>query len=149
MPTQRRSMPATARARCAACRKIARSSSAAIDSDFAVTVTAGGYPSGNDRKPVAGGSVVLTGDLTYETPVVDSAGNAINQDAQNVLGIFASGGNVEVPTNGRAPDNLTVNASIAAFELHDADGNPVMGADGRPYGGRIRSQDLASSFSNM
>ncbi|MFL6276052.1 MAG: PilX N-terminal domain-containing pilus assembly protein [Blastocatellia bacterium] len=121
----------------------------AIDSDFAVTVTAGGYPSGNERKPVTGGSVVITGDLTYERPVVDGAGNAINQDAQNVLGIFASGGNVEIPTNGRAPDNLTVHASIAAFELHDAEGNPIMGANGRPYGGRIRSQDLASSFSNM
>ncbi|HKQ09479.1 MAG TPA: PilX N-terminal domain-containing pilus assembly protein [Blastocatellia bacterium] len=121
----------------------------AIDSDFAVTVTAGGYPSGNDRKPVTGGSVVITGDLTYETPVVDGAGNPINQDAQNVLGIFASGGNVEIPTNGRAPDNLTVHASIAAFELHDAEGNPIMGANGRPFGGRIRSQDLANSFSNM
>ncbi|HEY9231634.1 MAG TPA: hypothetical protein VIS78_05790, partial [Blastocatellia bacterium] len=121
----------------------------AIDSDFAITVTAGGYPSGNERKPVTGGSVVITGDLTYETPVVDGAGNPINQDAQNVLGIFASGGNVEVPTNGRAPDNLTVHASIAAFELHDAEGNPIMGANGRPYGGRIRSQDLANNFSSM
>ncbi|HJQ25028.1 MAG TPA: PilX N-terminal domain-containing pilus assembly protein [Blastocatellia bacterium] len=121
----------------------------AIDSDFAITVTAGGYPSGNDRKPVSGGSVVITGDLTYETPIVDAAGNPINQDAQNVLGIFASGGNVEIPTNGRAPDNLTVHASIAAFELHDAEGNPIMGANGVPYGGRIRSQDLATNFPNM
>jgi hypothetical protein len=121
----------------------------AIDSDFAVTVTAGGYATGNDRTPVAGGSVVITGDLTYETPVVDGAGNPINQDAQNVLGIFASGGNVEIPTNGRAPDNLTVHASIAAFELKDAQGNPVVGTDGNPYGGRIRSQDLATNFPGM
>jgi hypothetical protein len=116
----------------------------AIDSNFAITVTAGGAPSGNARRPVAGGNITLTGDLTYETPVVDSAGNAINPDANNVLGIFSSGGIIDIPTNGRAPDNLTVHASIAAFELSDAEGNPVLGPNGRPYGGRIHSQDLAN-----
>ena len=45
----------------------------AIDSNFAVTVTAGGHPSGNPRAPVSGGSVTLTGDLTYETPVADAS----------------------------------------------------------------------------
>src|SRR6185369_15343934 len=105
---------------------------------------AGGFASGSDRDPVSGGSVVITGDLTYETPVADAAGNPINQDGQNVLGIFASGGNVEIPTNGRAPDNLTVHASIAAFELHDAEGNPILDGSGRPYGGRIHAQDLAN-----
>ncbi len=114
----------------------------AIDSNFAITVTAGGVPSDNSKRPVAGGNITLTGDLTYETPVVDNAGNAINPDAQNVLGIFSSGGIIDIPTNGRAPDNLTVHASIAAFELSDAEGNPVLGPNGRPYGGRIHSQDL-------
>jgi hypothetical protein len=115
---------------------------AAVDSNFAITVTAGGVASGNPRRPVAGGSIVLTGDLTYETPVADSAGNPINPDANNVLGIFASGGNIEIPTNGRAPDNLTVNASMAAFQLTGPDGDPIIGPNGRPYGGRIKSQDL-------
>ncbi len=114
----------------------------AIDSDFAITVTAGGVPTNNARQPVSGGSVTLTGDLTYETPVADAAGNAINQDAKNVLGIFASGGNINIPSDGRAPDNLTVHASIAAFDLTDADGNPILGPNGRPYGGRIRSDVL-------
>jgi hypothetical protein len=114
----------------------------AIDSDFAVTVTAGGVATGNSRQPVQGGSVTLTGDLTYETPVVDSAGNPINPDANNVLGIFASGGNINIPSDGRAPDNLTVHASIAAFELKDSSGNPIMGTDGRPFGGRVRSDVL-------
>ena len=120
---------------------------AAVDSDFAITVTAGGYATGNPRKPVAGGSITLTGDLTYETPVVDAAGNAINPDANNVLGIFASGGNIEIPSDGRAPDNLTVHASIAAFELQDGEGNPVLGPNGRPFGGRVRSDVL--NFKNM
>ena len=111
----------------------------AIDSNFAVTVTAGGHPSGNPRAPVAGGSVTLTGDLTYETPVANASGDPINQDAKNVLGIFASGGNINIPSDGRAPNDLTVHASIAAFELKDSDGQPIVGADGRPYGGRIRS----------
>jgi hypothetical protein len=111
----------------------------AIDSNFAITVTAGGYQSGDERRPVVGGNVTLTGDLVYETPVVDAAGNPINQDANNVLGIFASGGNVNIPSDGRAPNNLTVNASIAAFELKDTQGNPVLGSNGRPFGGRIRS----------
>jgi hypothetical protein len=114
----------------------------AIDSDFSITVTAGGTPTGNARTPVSGGSITLTGDLTYETPVADAAGNPINQDAKNVLGIFASGGNINIPGDGRAPDNLTVHASIAAFELHDANGNPILGPSGTPYGGRIRSDVL-------
>ncbi len=114
----------------------------AIDSDFSVTVTAGGTPSNNSRAPVSGGSITLTGDMTYETPVADAAGNPINQDAMNVLGIFASGGNINIPSDGRAPDNLTVNASMAAFDLHDANGNAVLGPNGRPYGGRIRSDVL-------
>ena len=114
----------------------------AIDSDFSVTVTAGGVLSGNNGKPVTGGNIVLTGDLTYETPIVDKAGNPINQDAKNVLGLFASGGNVEIPTNGKAPDNMTVNASIAAFALTNDDGSPVMDNQGRAYGGRVRAQDL-------
>ncbi|MBI3651146.1 MAG: hypothetical protein HY231_08885 [Acidobacteria bacterium] len=114
----------------------------AIDSDFSITVTAGGVATGNSRAPVSGGSITLTGDLTYETPVADAAGNPINQDAQNVLGIFASGGNINIPGDGRAPDNLTVHASIAAFELHDDNGRPVMGPSGTPFGGRIRSDVL-------
>jgi hypothetical protein len=119
----------------------------AIDSNFAVTVTAGGHATGNDRTPVSGGSVTITGDMTYETRVVDSAGNPINQDASNVLGIFASGGNIEIPSDGRAPNNLTVHASIAAFELSTDDGQPILGANGRPYGGRIRSDIL--NYQNM
>lgn len=111
----------------------------AIDSNFAVTVTAGGTPTGNPRLPVAGGSVTLTGDLTYETPVADAAGNPINADANNVLGIFASGGNINIPSDGRAPDNLTVHASIAAFDLKDPHGNPILGPRGTPWGGRVRS----------
>ena len=114
----------------------------AIDSDFAVTITAGGIATGDSRRPVAGGSITLTGDLTYETPVVDPAGNPINPDAQNVLGIFASGGNINVPGDGTAPDNLTVNASMAAFELKDANGDGLIGPNGRPFGGRIRSDVL-------
>jgi type IV pilus assembly PilX-like protein len=116
----------------------------AIDTNFAVMITAGGAATGTPSKPVAGGNVILTGDLTYETPIVDNAGNPINEDANNVLGIFASGGNIEVPTNGRAPDNLTVNASMAAFDLKDSDGNAIIGPNGRPWGGRIKSQDLAN-----
>jgi hypothetical protein len=114
----------------------------AIDSDFAVTITAGGTPTGDSRIPVAGGSITLTGDLTYETPVVDPAGNPINPDANNVLGIFASGGNINIPGDGTAPDNLTVHASMAAFEFKDANGDGLSGANGRPYGGRIRSDVL-------
>ncbi|HSE38553.1 MAG TPA: PilX N-terminal domain-containing pilus assembly protein [Blastocatellia bacterium] len=114
----------------------------AIDSNFAVTVTAGGTPTGDSRVPVSGGSITLTGDLTYETPVVDPAGNPINPDANNVLGIFASGGNINIPGDGTAPDNLTVHASMAAFELKDANGEGLIGANGRPFGGRIRSDVL-------
>ncbi|MEK6409893.1 MAG: PilX N-terminal domain-containing pilus assembly protein [Acidobacteriota bacterium] len=114
----------------------------AIDSDFAVTITAGGTATGDARRPVAGGSVTLTGDLTYETPVVDPAGNPINPDAKNVLGIFASGGNINIPSDGRAPDNLTVNASMAAFSLTDSDGHSIIGPNGRPFGGRVRSDVL-------
>jgi hypothetical protein len=114
----------------------------AIDSNFAITVTAGGYATGNAKRPVDGGSITLTGDLTYETPVVDPAGNPINGDAKNVLGIFASGGNINIPSDGRAPNNLTVHASMAAFELKDADGNPILGSNGRPVGGRVRSDVL-------
>jgi hypothetical protein len=114
----------------------------AVDSDFSITVTAGGVPTNNVRTPVSGGSITLTGDLTYETPVADAAGNPINQDAMNVLGIFASGGNINIPGDGRAPDNLTVHASMAAFELKDTNGSPILGANGRPYGGRIRSDVL-------
>ena len=73
---------------------------------------------------------------------MDAAGNPINQDANNVLGIFASGGNIRIPSDGGAPDNLTVNASMAAFELKDAEGNPVLGSNVRPYGGRIKSDVL-------
>gem|GEM_PF-1110625 len=115
---------------------------AAIDSDFAVTITAGGFQTGDPRHPVAGGNVTLTGDLVYETPVVDPAGNPINPDAKNVLGIYASGGNVNIPSDGRAPDNLTVNASIAAFSLKDASGNSLVDGNGRPVGGRVRSDVL-------
>ena len=114
----------------------------AIDSNFAVTITAGGTPTGDSKVPVAGGSITLTGDLTYETPVVDAAGNPINPDANNVLGIFASGGNINIPGDGSAPDNLTVNASMAAFELKDANGEGLIGGNGRPFGGRIRSDVL-------
>jgi hypothetical protein len=114
----------------------------AIDSDVAMTVTAGGFATGNAQHPVQGGNITLTGDITYETPVVDAAGNPINPDAINVLGIFASGGNVNIPSDGRAPDNLTVNASIAAFELRDSSGNPYLGSNGQPVGGRVRSDVL-------
>jgi len=111
----------------------------AVDANFAVTVTAGGRATGNPRTPVAGGSVTLTGDLTYEVPVADAAGNPINQDAKNVLGIFASGGNIQIPSDGRAPNDLTVHASLAAFDLKTSDGQPILGANGRPFGGRIKS----------
>lgn len=114
----------------------------AIDSNFALTVTAGGSLSGNARKPVEGGNITITGDITYETPVVNAAGEAINQDAANVLGMFASGGNIIIPSDGRAPDNLTVHASIAAFELKGPDGVPVLGPTGTPHGGRIKSDVL-------
>ena len=114
----------------------------AIDSNFAVTVTAGGSPTGTPGQPVSGGNITITGDMTYETPVVDPAGNQINKDASNVLGIFASGGNIEIPMDGRAPDNLTVHASMAAFQVQGADGRPLAGPDGRPWGGRIQSDVL-------
>ncbi len=114
----------------------------AIDSDFAMTVTAGGFATGDARHPVQGGNITLTGDLTYETPVVDAAGNPINPGANNVLGMFASGGNINIPSDGRAPDNLTVNASIAAFELRDPAGNPYLDGNGQPVGGRVRSDVL-------
>jgi len=114
----------------------------AIDSNFAITVTAGGHVGANPRKPVEGGSITITGDLTYETPVADALGQPINADAKNVLGLFASGGNINIPIDGRAPDNMTVHGSIAAFDLLDAEGNPVLGANGKPFGGRIRSEGL-------
>ena len=114
----------------------------AIDSDFAMTVTAGGFATGDARHPVQGGNITFTGDLTYETPVVDAAGNPINPDAINVLGVFASGGNINIPSDGRAPDNLTVNASIAAFELRDSNNNPYIDGNGQPVGGRVRSNVL-------
>jgi len=119
----------------------------AIDSDFSVTVTAGGVASNNPRNPISGGSITITGDMTYETPVADAAGNSINVDARNVLGIFASGGNINIPSDGKAPDNLTVHASMAAFELKDANGDPILGTNGRPAGGRIRSDVL--NYQNM
>jgi hypothetical protein len=119
----------------------------AIDSDFALTVTAGGYSTGNSANPVAGGNITITGDLTYETPVVDSLGNPINQTATNVLGIYASGGNIQVPVDGRAPNNLTIDGSIAAFTLTDALGNPVVGAGGSTYGGNIQSN--LSNWANV
>jgi type IV pilus assembly PilX-like protein len=119
----------------------------AIDTNFAVTVTAGGHTSGDPRRPVAGGSVTLTGDITYETPVADASGQPINQDAANVLGIFASGGNINIPSDGRAPDNLTLHGSMAAFELKTEEGESVLGPNGRPWGGRIRSDVL--NFYNM
>ncbi|HWC76337.1 MAG TPA: hypothetical protein VG778_02690 [Blastocatellia bacterium] len=118
----------------------------AIDSNFAITVTAGGHAVADSKIPVVGGSVTLTGDLTYETPVADAAGNPINPDAKNVLGIFASGGNIEIPSDGRAPNDLTVHASMAAFELKTSDGQPVLGANGKPFGGRIRSD--TSNYAN-
>lgn len=111
----------------------------AIDSDFALTVTAGGTATGNPGNPVSGGNITITGDITYETPVVDSVGNPINQSAANVLGLFASGGNITVPLDGRAPTNLTVDASMAAFTLTDSTGKPVVGANGVPVGGQISS----------
>lgn len=117
-------------------------SAPAVDSNFALTITAGGHLSNNSRKPVEGGNITITGDITYETPVANAAGEPINQDAANVLGMFASGGNINIPSDGKAPDNLVVHASIAAFELKGADGNPVLGATGTPYGGRIRSDVL-------
>src|SRR5262249_46006791 len=67
----------------------------AIDSTFAITVTAGGYLTGDNGRQVAGGNITIAGDLTYETPVVDALGNPINSKAENVLGLFASGGNIE------------------------------------------------------
>jgi Tfp pilus assembly protein PilX len=115
----------------------------AIDSDFALTVTAGGYATGNPTSPVIGGNITITGDLTYETPVVDSVGNPINQNAANVLGIFASGGNISIPLDGRSPNNLTVDASMAAFALSNAQGNPIVGSNGSPVGGQIAS-DLSN-----
>ncbi len=111
----------------------------AIDSNFAITVTAGGRLSENLSRPVSGGNLTITGDLTYETPVVNAAGEAINQDAQNVLGLFAAGGNIIIPSDGRAPNNLTVHGSLAAFEMTGEQGEVLTGPNGRPYGGRIRS----------
>jgi hypothetical protein len=107
---------------------------------MAVTVTADAAGFG-DGKPVKQVGITITGDLTYEKAVVDAAGNPINQDARNVLGIFARGGNIEVPSFGsnRAPDNLMVHASMAAFELKDSQGNVITGPQGEPLGGRIRS----------
>ncbi|HKV38605.1 MAG TPA: hypothetical protein VJX67_05290, partial [Blastocatellia bacterium] len=111
----------------------------AIDSEFTMTVTAAGHSVPDAANPVQGGNVTIKGDLTYETPVVDGVGNPINPNATNVLGIFASGGNVSIPIDGSAPSNLTINASIAAFQLKDGQGNALLGPDGKPYGGRIRS----------
>jgi len=37
---------------------------------------------------------------------------------------------------------LTVNASIAAFELRDSNNNPYLGSNGQPIGGRVRSDVL-------
>lgn len=111
----------------------------AVDSNFALTITAGGRATGNARTPVTGGSITIKDDLTYETPVVDAAGQPINQDANNVLGLYAAGGNINIPIDGSAPDNLTVHGSLAAFELKDDEGQPILGPNGRPYGGRIRS----------
>jgi hypothetical protein len=117
-------------------------SAPAVDTNFALTITAGGRLSGNSKEPVDGGNITITGDITYETPVANAAGEAINQDAANVLGMFASGGNIIIPSDGKAPDNLVVHASIAAFELKGSDGTPVLGASGKPYGGRIKSDVL-------
>ena len=111
----------------------------AIDSNFALTITAGGHVTGNARTPVSGGSITIKDDLTYETPVVDAAGQPINQDANNVLGLYAAGGNINIPIDGSAPDNLTVHGSLAAFELKGEDGQPILGPNGRPWGGRVRS----------
>ena len=112
---------------------------AAIDTEFAMTITAQGRATGDPKHPGAGGNIIITGDLTYETPVVDAAGMTINEHAANVLGVFASGGTIDIPVDGRAPDNLTVNGSLAAFELKDGSGNPVRTSTGGAYGGRIRS----------
>ena len=111
----------------------------AIDTDFAMTITAQGHTTGDAKRPGAGGNITITGDLTYETPVSDGAGSPINERASNVLGVFASGGTIEIPVDGRAPDNLTVNGSLAAFELKDGEGNSIRTPGGGTYGGRIRS----------
>ena len=111
----------------------------AIDSEFSLTVTAAAYQTDAPGNPTVGGNITITGDLTYETPVVDSVGNPINTNAANVLGLFASGGNIEIPIDGRAPDNLTVNASMAAFAMKDDSGKLVLGPDGKPIGGRVKS----------
>jgi hypothetical protein len=54
-----------------------------------------------------------------------------------VLGIYASGYNINVPVDGRAPDNMTVHASMAAFHLMDSKGEAITGPRGQPVGGRI------------
>ncbi|HEY6328032.1 MAG TPA: hypothetical protein VI756_01755, partial [Blastocatellia bacterium] len=109
----------------------------AIDSSFALTVTAGGVATGNSANPVAGGNITITSDLTYETPVVDSVGNPINQSAANVLGIFASGGNITIPMTGNSINNMTVDASMAAFSLTNSQGQAIVGPNGSPVGGTV------------
>jgi hypothetical protein len=118
-----------------------------IDSGTGVTRTLRGIPLDHSLAKTnsrSAASIYVYGDINSldETPVADAAGNPINPDAMNVLGIFASGGNINIPGDGRAPDNLTVHASMAAFDLHDASGNTILGPNGRPYGGRIRSDVL-------
>lgn len=109
----------------------------AIDSDMAVTVTADAGAQG-ESGPIKKADITVTGDITYETPVVDAGGNPIN-NARNVLGVFANGGNINIPVDGTAPDNLTVHASMAAFELLDSQGRVVSGPAGQSYGGQVRS----------
>lgn len=109
----------------------------AIDSDVAITVTADARAQG-DGGPVKNADITVRGDITYETPVVDAGGNPVS-GARNVLGIFANGGNINVPVDGTAPDNLTVHASMAAFEQQDSQGNVVTGPGGQSYGGQVRS----------
>ncbi|HJQ67385.1 MAG TPA: hypothetical protein VKA70_00320, partial [Blastocatellia bacterium] len=53
--------------------------------------------------------------------------------------LYAAGGNINIPIDGSAPDNLTVHGSLAAFELKGEDGQPILGPNGRPWGGRVRS----------
>ena len=83
---------------------------------------------------------VAQGASTFVVKASGASGELSFGAKTGVVAIRA--GNIEIPTNGRAPDNLTVHASMAAFDLKDTDGNPVMGPNGRPWGGRVKAQDL-------
>jgi Tfp pilus assembly protein PilX len=122
---------------------------AAIQNGTALTVVA----SGNNN-------ITVTGDILYKTEPVTMTGNLsqIDQlipanDTGQVLGIFTSGGNVQLQ-NGQANTNLEIDASIATISQTGSGGIVNTGASIGTLtivGGRIQNtiQNIGATTRNV